>query len=184
MLIADSAIALIARDGVRALTHRAVDAEADIPTGSTSSQARTRSALLEIVVDELERRAISNAMGIDAIEVASGSAGVDAIQAAVLGLIRVLAARRDDMRARYALVLEIDDPSLRRRLTDQGEVRDRSIEIATKLLHGGSLSATPADAEALVDLVDALVLHQTVTDRESASVSAVVRTFLQGLRRV
>ncbi|MGE7383981.1 TetR/AcrR family transcriptional regulator [Streptomyces sp. NPDC004126] len=45
-LIADTAIALVAAGGLRGLTHRAVDAAAALPAGSTSYYFRTRTALI------------------------------------------------------------------------------------------------------------------------------------------
>ncbi|MGR4879686.1 TetR/AcrR family transcriptional regulator [Streptomyces sp. LARHCF249] len=45
-LIADTAIALVAAGGLRALTHRAVDGAARLPAGSTSYYFRTRTALI------------------------------------------------------------------------------------------------------------------------------------------
>lgn len=50
---ADAAIEVIASGGLRGLTHRAVDARAGLPVGSTSSCYRTRSALLRGVLDRL-----------------------------------------------------------------------------------------------------------------------------------
>jgi DNA-binding transcriptional regulator YbjK len=44
--LADAAIEILAREGARGLTHRAVDAEADEPSGTTSRYFRTRDALL------------------------------------------------------------------------------------------------------------------------------------------
>ena len=41
-LLADAAIAVISGSGMRALTHRAVDAAADVPSGTTSYHFRTR----------------------------------------------------------------------------------------------------------------------------------------------
>ena len=53
MLIADSAIEVVARDGVRALTHRAVDSEAGLPSGSTSYYCRTRAQLVALTVERV-----------------------------------------------------------------------------------------------------------------------------------
>src|SRR5262245_53564436 len=44
--IADAAIALLASEGSRGLTHRAVDAHLELPKGSTSYYFRTREALI------------------------------------------------------------------------------------------------------------------------------------------
>lgn len=51
--VTDAAIEIIAADGLRGLTHRAVDAGAGLPAGSTSSCFRTRMALLGGVLDRL-----------------------------------------------------------------------------------------------------------------------------------
>jgi AcrR family transcriptional regulator len=45
-LIGDTAIEVLAAEGARGLTHRAVDRAAGLPPGSTSNHARTREALL------------------------------------------------------------------------------------------------------------------------------------------
>lgn len=56
--ILDAGIRVLARGGLRGLTHRAVDAEAGIPEGSTSGYMRTRNALVvgvaERVMEQLE----------------------------------------------------------------------------------------------------------------------------------
>lgn len=52
-LLTDAAIGLIAERGMRGLTHRAVDARAGVPTGTTSAYLRTRRALVEAVVQRV-----------------------------------------------------------------------------------------------------------------------------------
>ncbi len=56
-LILESATRVVVAKGMRGLTHRAVDAEADLPVGSTSGYLRTRlaltTALAEFVSDQL-----------------------------------------------------------------------------------------------------------------------------------
>ncbi|WUH80619.1 TetR/AcrR family transcriptional regulator [Amycolatopsis sp. NBC_00438] len=49
-VIGDAAIEVIAAEGMRGLTHRAVDRAASLPAGSTSYYARTRGALLELAI--------------------------------------------------------------------------------------------------------------------------------------
>lgn len=51
--IADAAIEVVAAEGMRGLTHRAVDRAAGLPPGSTSYYARTRSALLELTIERI-----------------------------------------------------------------------------------------------------------------------------------
>jgi len=48
--VGDAAIAVLADKGARGLTHRAVDAAGRLPPGTTSNYARTRAALLAIIL--------------------------------------------------------------------------------------------------------------------------------------
>ena len=52
----DAAITVLGDRGIHALTHRAVDAQAGLPTGSTSNHFRTRDALLDAVVERFAAR--------------------------------------------------------------------------------------------------------------------------------
>ena len=49
----DAAADVVAHGGLRALTHRAVDAQAGLPEGSTSSSYRTRLALLTALMEHI-----------------------------------------------------------------------------------------------------------------------------------
>nr|WP_245717579.1 TetR family transcriptional regulator [Nocardia jejuensis] len=55
-LIVDCAIDLIAAQGLRALTHRALDTALDLPPGSTSYYFRTKRRLIEAVVERIALR--------------------------------------------------------------------------------------------------------------------------------
>jgi DNA-binding transcriptional regulator YbjK len=52
----DAAIEIVGTQGMRGLTHRAVDTTAGLPAGSTSNHFRTREALLRGVVDRFVAR--------------------------------------------------------------------------------------------------------------------------------
>ncbi|WP_293694669.1 TetR/AcrR family transcriptional regulator [uncultured Agrococcus sp.] len=54
--LADAGVAVLAREGSRGLTHRAVDAEADVPTGTTSNYFRSRDALIQGIFDRIGQR--------------------------------------------------------------------------------------------------------------------------------
>ncbi|WP_327001678.1 TetR family transcriptional regulator [Dactylosporangium sp. NBC_01737] len=56
----DAAIAVLGERGIHALTHRAVDAAAWLPAGSTSNHFRTRDALLDAVVERFAARERAN----------------------------------------------------------------------------------------------------------------------------
>ncbi|MGI5292030.1 TetR/AcrR family transcriptional regulator [Nonomuraea polychroma] len=60
----ESAMAIVAAEGLRGLTHRAVDGHAGVPPGSTSYYFRTRQALLQAMAEfiaEQEQRDIAQA---------------------------------------------------------------------------------------------------------------------------
>jgi DNA-binding transcriptional regulator YbjK len=52
-LLADAAITILARDGGRGLTHRAVDREARVPEGTTKNYHPTRQAILEAAASRM-----------------------------------------------------------------------------------------------------------------------------------
>jgi AcrR family transcriptional regulator len=54
--IADAGLSVLAREGSRGLTHRAVDIAAEVPTGTTSNYFRSRDALIEGLVDRIGER--------------------------------------------------------------------------------------------------------------------------------
>ena len=55
----DAAIDLLGKEGVRAVTHRAVDARAGLPIGSASNCFRTREALFEALAERVTVRELA-----------------------------------------------------------------------------------------------------------------------------
>ncbi|MCK2036486.1 TetR family transcriptional regulator [Microbacterium sp. SSW1-49] len=55
-LLADAGLTVLAREGSRGLTHRAVDEAAGVPTGTTSNYFRSREALVTGLVDRIGER--------------------------------------------------------------------------------------------------------------------------------
>lgn len=72
----DAALAVVADGGLRALTHRAVDAAAGVPQGSTSGYFRTRLALLTGLTEHVSRLLVDTIAGLRDV-VASIAADVD-----------------------------------------------------------------------------------------------------------
>ncbi|MFI6327406.1 TetR/AcrR family transcriptional regulator [Micromonospora chersina] len=129
--LADAAVELLAEGGMRALTHRAVDARAAMPPGTTSAYLRTRQALIEAVV---QRLADLDRADLAAHELpteppaepsrtapALGPEGLDRLAAGVAAVLdRWLTTGRTRSLARYACLLEaVHRPELRR-ILDHG----------------------------------------------------------------
>ncbi len=55
-MLADAGLTVLAREGARGLTHRAVDAQAGVPTGTTSNYFRTREQLVAGLVTRIGQR--------------------------------------------------------------------------------------------------------------------------------
>ncbi|NLU82672.1 TetR/AcrR family transcriptional regulator [Rhodococcus sp. HNM0569] len=55
-LLADAGIAVLAREGARGLTHRAIDKEAGVPGGTTSNYFRSRGALITGLFERIGER--------------------------------------------------------------------------------------------------------------------------------
>jgi DNA-binding transcriptional regulator YbjK len=109
--IADAAIRLVATRGLRGLTHRAVDAEAGLPPGSTSYYLRTRNALLTACVNRMLTRDVTG----------MPPAGGDAIELMVAMTAGLARDRPDDLVARYELSLEASrQPELRAAIDEGG----------------------------------------------------------------
>ena len=54
--LADAGLAVLAREGARGLTHRALDREAGVPTGTASNYFRTRAELVRALADRIGQR--------------------------------------------------------------------------------------------------------------------------------
>ena len=54
--LGDAGLAILAREGARGLTHRAVDAEAGVPAGTTSNSCRSRAELIGLLVARIGER--------------------------------------------------------------------------------------------------------------------------------
>lgn len=55
-LLTDAGIAVLATDGARGLTHRAVDAKAQVPTGTSSNYFRSRADLVTALAERIGER--------------------------------------------------------------------------------------------------------------------------------
>ncbi|MVU79375.1 TetR family transcriptional regulator [Nocardia sp. ET3-3] len=108
-LIVDSAIDLIAAQGLRALTHRALDTALDLPAGSTSYYFRTRRALLEGIVERIATRSRTDfADRQPEMDETREDLDVDRLaRGTATWLDRLLAQRRNHLITRHALIVEL-----------------------------------------------------------------------------
>ena len=175
--IANAGIALIARGGTHRLTHRAVDAEAGLPNGSTSYYARSRRDLIRLVMEQLSAESQADLTDIEV----PGKLTVRQATDLVGRLAERLILNGDAQAARFALMFEVrDDDELRRELTVDAPVRSSFDEKAVKLLRALGATDPEGTAPEFVALVDAVLMYRAV---EAAPIDpvGVVETYLTGL---
>ena len=150
-LVADAAVTVLARDGLRGLTHRAVDAAAGLPDGSTSNCFRSRSALLKAIVPRLEH--------LDLTAVAAGPpldlTSMPAVAAYLAGNVKVMTSRRHVRATRARLALLLDETA--RAAMDAGHRRFLEM-LEVVLEEGGHRDPGPA-ARAVADLFEGALVH-------------------------
>lgn len=173
--LTDAAISVVAEQGLRGLTHRAVDAAARLPQGSTSNHFRTRAALVEAVAERIEAREL--AVAGDAF---APTGDLDDL------LTRV---------ARFALTLVLDHPDLVRvRLAlfvgwperfRPGYRRYQAV--ARQALAATGVADSEQAAVAVVDQLDGMMLHAVTVRagevRDVGEVAGALRRLVGPARR-
>lgn len=173
--LADAAIATLAQEGMRGLTHRAVDKAAGVSEGSTSYYFRTRQALLQAVVER--------ATEVDTAEMEVTS--FDDVAAAAKGIADVLegwvTAGRDRQLARFELALEATRrPELRGALVARQEVFRGVLREQLALL---GVDDPAARAKDLVALLNGLLLDAVTRTESAEDAAAAIRANVPRLLR-
>ncbi|MEV2225709.1 transcriptional regulator [Nocardia vinacea] len=154
--LVDAAIDVIATQGIRALTHRALDTTLELPGGSASYYFRTKRVLIEAIADRITTRSRDD---FAAAELApSPSPDPDDIAKAIAGwLDRLLVDRRNHLIVRHALIIDLlGDPELHRRLTHSLF----STERARELFHALGFPDPDAAAADFIAVVEGAVFDR------------------------
>lgn len=176
----DAAIAVLGGQGIRQLTHRAVDAAAGLPSGSTSNYFKTRDALLAGIVDRFAAR---ERAGWETIAALVRPASADELTGALVAFVhRATGPERVVTLARYGLFMEAAiRPDLQETLAETARaVR----QWAAGWLHDLGAADPEAGCRFVLDHLDGIMLHQLATpdpafDPEPA-IANLVRTVLPG----
>jgi AcrR family transcriptional regulator len=151
--IADAALALLASSGSRGLTHRAVDALAGLPEGSTSSCCRSRLDLLTLALHRHATRNLEDLQA-DAERLAQAPPSLSSF-------IDALVDRIDDWTSpdKRPRVVASREPSLQAVVAD---LHQRFVGATTAALNRLGMADPDTMAAGLIATVDGILLGQVV----------------------
>ncbi|MEU3608540.1 TetR family transcriptional regulator C-terminal domain-containing protein [Streptomyces sp. NPDC035033] len=171
--LADAALDVLADEGIRGLTHRAVDRRAALPPGTTSAYFRTRAALLTALVtrlvhlDQAELRTTAERLP----PLRTAGELVDGLE--LLTRERLTGEGRRRSLARCACAVEsVRDPELREILVPRENPGREAVRL---FLDAHGVTDVEQRTDTLLACVDGLVFDRLVTGGE------VPREALEGL---
>lgn len=152
----DAAIVVLGERGMRALTHRAVDAEAGVATGSAANYFPTRESLLEAIV---ERVSVMERGRFDELAAEVCPATAAELGRSVAGWVQeATGARRALTLSRYAILVEAGhNTKIRRQFAETGSRVNAWFANWLRLI--GSRD-TDRDVHVLGNYITGLMLHQ------------------------
>ena len=169
----DAALTVIGREGMRALTHRAVDAEAGFPPGTTSNHFRTRHALLDGALGRLIQRDLA-----DLSVPGTPPTSTSELAQALVGYVRHAAGPSATLtRARYALFLEVaGDPALGAAVAHhRAQLHERTVGLLSGL---AAPERACALAAVLMAAMDGVILHRITGAGVGPDVDAALQQVL------
>jgi DNA-binding transcriptional regulator YbjK len=159
-MIADTTIDLLATGGARGVTHRAVDAAAGLPEGSTSYYFRSRSALLIAAAERLAQLDLTSDGDPNPAAAEHGIAAHDLCDIFARLVHEQATTHRRRTLARYELSLEAArNPEVAAVMTAIGS---RFTAIAARMLENLGAQDPVGDARALIAACAGLVFESTV----------------------
>ena len=176
----DAALHVVADDGLRGLTHRAVDRRARLPEGTTSAYLRTRQAL-QLAVAEFVAATLAADVDRLAIELAECDADESLAVARTLALFERWLEERELILAKLELSLEAPrNPAVAEVLTTW---RTRLVGVVDGMLVQAAKEHSGQRAEALVASFDGLLIAalQKPQDERRAFLSGSLSLVLHAL---
>ena len=170
--LVDAALTVVAEKGMKGLTHRAVDAAAKLPEGTTSNYYRNRTALVDATLDRLEQLDL-------ALLKDQGPAGpprnIEELAGQLAALTLALAGQHAGL-TRARLALSLDKPES----VTAGHFR--LVGGLERTLTGLGVVDAAARARDVADYGDGVLLHLLTVRRDeqpdTAGIAAAVRRLL------
>ncbi|WP_214466320.1 TetR/AcrR family transcriptional regulator [Microbacterium flavescens] len=178
--LADAAIAVVADEGMRGLTHRAVDVRAGAPLGTASNYFRSRDALIDAIVAQIGQRLTPSAEVHQ--ELAARTPGTALFADYLRDIVRRLLGDRQVTLALFTLRLEAArNPMVADRL---GQWIRAGFEADVAFNRNAGLPGDAFDIALFHYAIDGLILDRlTLPIDAETSTDTVVDAFVAGLLR-
>ncbi len=178
----DAAIHLVARGGMRAMSHRAVETAAGAARGSTTYHLGTRHQMIEAVLGRLaDLDVAAMQQELHRVSMDHLTTGTLDLETTVRGTVTALLGDRDRLLARYCLMVEAArDESLQPMLRRWREAFDQLPEPMLARLGAPEPAGAARD---LVALLDGMIFAHLSTGREDELPDRAVRTLADFIRR-
>jgi DNA-binding transcriptional regulator YbjK len=178
--VADAALRVLGESGSRGLTHRAVDAAARVPTGTTSNYFNSRSALLEaalalhVEIDTPPEAAITEVIDLELTD-------EEALDLMVAAMSQLLDTENLTMlKARYELMLE---SSRSKELHETFEpAREHFVRISEAVLTARGCATPREHAVQLVVVMDGVLTDSLIGASSQLDLDAVRDLLARQLR--
>lgn len=170
-VLSEAVIYVLAHEGIHGLTHRAVDARAQVPVGTTSRYFRTRAALILGAAETIRDR---HRAYMEQLAATSDQARGDLVSA----LARIITDAEETNRDLYIAWFELGLESLRS--PELGPILDEmrvvSISTARGIAHGVGIELNADQMDVLGSLLVGVTLDRIVLGRPSVDADAVAES--------
>ena len=176
-LLTDAALVLLAHHGAHGLTHRAVDAEAGVPPGTTSRYFRTRAALLQGAAEGVRDRHRDHVHRLGQFPHTSGGL-VDALAALIED---ASGANRELYLARFELALQSQrQPALAEIMR---AIRADALDRAHRLIRSTGSDWTDEQVEILGSMLIGIVIDRATLATPRADNHVLAAAIVHGLNQ-
>lgn len=179
-LLVEAALRVVADEGLKGLTHRAVDREAGLPEGSCSAYLRTRKALVTALTEYVAAALTADVERLSA-QMAACELGEDAAIDVVTGFFMGWVDERELLLARMELSLEASRDAEQAALLSAN--RTRLIGLVESILAARGKEHSAALAETLVASFDGILFGALPRppDERRAFIHQSIEVLMRGL---
>ena len=175
-VLSEAVIYVLAHEGIHGLTHRAVDARAQAPVGTTSRYFRTRAALILVAAETVRDR---HRAYMEQLAATSDQARGDLVSALARIITDAEEANRDLYIARFELGLEsLRSPELGPIME---EMRVVSISTARGLAHSVGIELSADQTDVLGSLLVGVTLDLIILGRPRFHTDAVAESLARAI---